>query len=70
MKIEPQEYKHDRDLISFKVGSSVLTVNKAEGTIEGTLNWADTTAILRGKKILLLLNAVFATFELSKYARA
>lgn len=55
VKIESQEYKHDRDLISFKVGSSVLTVNEAEGTIEGTLNWADTTTIPQGKKLLLLL---------------
>lgn len=69
VKIEPQEYKHDRDLISFKVGSSVLTVNKAEGTIEGTLNWADTTTIPQGQTPDPS-DAVFATFELSKYARA
>ena len=70
VKIVPQEYKHDRDLISFKVGSSVLTVNKAEGTIEGTLNWADTTTIPQGQKTPAPSDAVFATFELSKYARA
>ena len=70
VKIEPQEYKHDRDLISFKVGSSVLTVNKAEGTIEGTLNWADTTTIPQGQGTPAPSDAVFATFELSKYARA
>ena len=68
--ITGQNYKHDRDLISFKVGSSVLTVNKAEGTIEGTLNWADTTAISQGQKNPAPSDAVFATFELSKYARA
>ena len=70
VKIESQEYKHDRDLISFKVGSSVLTVNEAEGTIEGTLNWADTTTIPQGQKTPAPSDAVFATFELSKYARA
>ena len=70
VKIVPQEYKHDRDLISFKVGSSVLTVNKAEGTIEGTLNWADTTTIPQGQGTPAPSDAVFATFELSKYARA
>ena len=68
--ITGQNYKHDRDLISFKVGSSVLTVNKAEGTIEGTLNWADTTAISQGQGTPAPSDAVFATFELSKYARA
>ena len=62
--ITGQNYKHDRDLISFQVGSSVLTVNKAEGKIEGTLNWADTTDTKDPD------DAVFATFELSKYARA
>ena len=70
VKIESQEYKHDRDLISFKVGSSVLTVNEAEGTIEGTLNWADTTTIPQGQGTPAPSDAVFATFELSKYARA
>ena len=70
VKIERQEYKHDRDLISFKVGSSELTVNKTENTIEGTLNWADTTTIPQGQKTPAPSDAVFATFELSKYARA
>ena len=70
VKIVPQEYKHDRDLISFKVGSSELTVNKTENTIEGTLNWADTTTIPQGQKTPAPSDAVFATFELSKYARA
>ena len=69
VKIERQEYKHDRDLISFKVGSSELTVNKTENTIEGTLNWADTTTIPQGQTPDPS-DAVFATFELSKYARA
>ena len=69
VKIVPQEYKHDRDLISFKVGSSELTVNKTENTIEGTLNWADTTTIPQGQTPDPS-DAVFATFELSKYARA
>ena len=70
VKIVPQEYKHDRDLISFQVGSSELTVNKTENTIEGTLNWADTTTIPQGQKTPAPSDAVFATFELSKYARA
>ena len=67
--ITGQNYKHDADLISFKVGSSELTVNKTENTIEGTLNWADTTAISQGQNPAPS-DAVFATFELSKYARA
>ena len=70
VKIVPQEYKHDRDLISFQVGSSELTVNKTENTIEGTLNWADTTTIPQGQQNPAPSDAVFATFELSKYARA
>ena len=66
VKIEPQEYKHDRDLISFKVGSSVLTVNKAEGTIEGTLNWADTADKATAENAIKY--GTFADFEISKYA--
>ena len=66
VKIEPQEYKHDRDLISFKVGSSELTVNKAEGTIEGTLNWADTADKATAENAIKY--GTFADFEISKYA--
>ena len=66
VKIVPQEYKHDRDLISFKVGSSVLTVNKAEGTIEGTLNWADTADKATAENAIKY--GTFADFEISKYA--
>ena len=73
VKIEPQEYKHDRDLISFKVGSSVLTVNKAEGTIEGTLNWADTVSSdvinsSANRFDTTKATGLFADFEISKYA--
>ena len=66
VKIESQEYKHDRDLISFKVGSSVLTVNEAEGTIEGTLNWADTADKATAENAIKY--GTFADFEISKYA--
>ena len=66
VKIVPQEYKHDRDLISFKVGSSVLTVNEAEGTIEGTLNWADTADKATAENAIKY--GTFADFEISKYA--
>ena len=73
VKIVPQEYKHDRDLISFKVGSSVLTVNKAEGTIEGTLNWADTVSSdvinsSANRFDTTKATGLFADFEISKYA--
>ncbi len=64
--ITGQNYKHDRDLISFKVGSSVLTVNKAEGTIEGTLNWADTADKATAENAIKY--GTFADFEISKYA--